>query len=44
MDGSSNLVNWLPLQTNTFGAGPWYFSDPGAKAKGRQFYRARLVH
>jgi uncharacterized delta-60 repeat protein len=43
VDGSSNLVNWLPLQTNTFGAGPWYFSDPGAKAKGRQFYRARLV-
>ena len=43
VDGSSNLVNWLPLQTNTLSSGSFYFSDPGAEAKGRQFYRARLV-
>jgi hypothetical protein len=43
VDCSSNLVNWLPLQTNTLGSGPFYFSDPASKAERRQFYRARIV-
>jgi uncharacterized delta-60 repeat protein len=40
---SSNLVNWLPLQTNTLGSSPFYFSDPAARSQPRQFYRARIV-
>jgi uncharacterized delta-60 repeat protein len=42
---STNLVNWLPLRTNTLGAGPWYFSDPAAKSKGigHKFYRGRVA-
>jgi len=43
VDCSSNLLDWLALQTNTLSSGPFYFSDPAAKAKPRQFYRARLV-
>jgi hypothetical protein len=43
VDCSSNLLNWLPLQTNTLGSGPFYFSDPAAKAEPRRFYRARIV-
>jgi uncharacterized delta-60 repeat protein len=43
VDCSSNLVNWVALKTNTLGSGPWYFSDPAAKTKPREFYRARLV-
>lgn len=40
---STNLVNWLPLQTNTFGTGPIYFSDPGAANFPRRFYRLRAL-
>jgi hypothetical protein len=43
VDGSSDLLDWLPLQTNTVGSGPFYFSDPAAKAEPWQFYRARIV-
>ena len=43
VDCSSNLVNWVPLQTNTLGSGPWFFTDPASKTKARQFYRARVV-
>jgi uncharacterized delta-60 repeat protein len=43
VDCSSNLVNWLPFETNIIGNGPFYFSDPAAKAEPPQFYRARIV-
>lgn len=40
---SSNLLDWLPLQTNTLDSGLFYFSDPAATGKAQQFYRARVV-
>jgi uncharacterized delta-60 repeat protein len=43
VDGSTNLRNWLPLQTNTLSGAQFYFRDPNAAAKPRQFYRARIV-
>jgi hypothetical protein len=44
VDGSTDLVNWTPLLTNTVGgsAGPFYFSDPGWTNFGLRFYRGRL--
>jgi hypothetical protein len=42
VEGSTNLLNWLPLQTNTLGSGPFYFSDPGTGAFPWRFYRARV--
>jgi uncharacterized delta-60 repeat protein len=42
IEGSTNLVNWLPLQTNTLGSNPLYFSDPGSSGMSYRFYRARL--
>jgi hypothetical protein len=41
VEGSTNLLNWLPLQTNTLGSGPCYFSDPSTGAVPRRFYRVR---
>ncbi len=41
VEGSTNLVNWLPLQTNTLGSSPLYFSDPGSSNFNRRFYRAQ---
>ncbi len=38
--GSSNLVNWVPLQTNVLGSSPWYFADPAASNFHNRFYRA----
>lgn len=40
---STNLVNWLPVQTNTFGTGPIYFSDPSSQNFPRRFYRLRSL-
>jgi hypothetical protein len=43
VDGSSNLVNWTPLFTNTApGATPFYFGDPYWSQYPARFYRARL--
>jgi hypothetical protein len=42
VEGSTNLANWLPLQTNTLGSGPLYFSDPATGAFPWRFYRARV--
>jgi hypothetical protein len=42
VEGSTNAVDWRPLQTNTLGASPAYFSDPGSVNMARRFYRARL--
>jgi len=43
VERSTNLVNWLPLRTNTLGVGVWYFSDPASRTNARGFYRARVV-
>lgn len=41
VEGSSNLTNWIPLLTNTFGSNSFYFSDP-ASTGGSRFYRSRI--
>ena len=41
VEGSTNLRQWLPLQTNTLGSTPLYFSDPGWSQNSKRFYRAR---
>ncbi len=40
VEASSNLVNWLPIWTNTF-AGARYFSDPQSGVYSYRFYRVR---
>ncbi len=40
VEASTNLVNWLPIWTNTF-AGARYFSDPQSGTYSHRFYRAR---
>ena len=42
VDGSTNLVDWTPLSTNTAGNNPVYFFDPTATNFPGRFYRARL--
>jgi trimeric autotransporter adhesin len=42
VDGSTNLVDWTPLFTNTAGNSPFYFFDPAATNFPWRFYRARL--
>jgi hypothetical protein len=42
VDGSTDLVNWMPLFTNTVGGSPFYFYDPGWTNFAWRFYRARL--
>ena len=42
IESSPDLQHWAPVQTNTFGAGPLFFSDPGSGFTGSRFYRARL--
>ena len=42
VDGSTNLVNWMPLFTNTAGGNPFYFCDPASTNFLWRFYRARL--
>ena len=41
VDGSTNLVTWTPLYTNTAGGNPIYFDDPASTNFPRRFYRAR---
>jgi hypothetical protein len=43
VEGSTNLSTWLPLQTNTLGSGPFYFSDPNTGAFRWRFYRLRQL-
>ena len=43
VEASTNLVSWTALATNTLGAGPLHFSDPGSTNFQRRFYRAKLV-
>ena len=42
MEGSTNLLDWLPLQTNTLTSGSSFFSDPDWSRSAQRFYRARL--
>jgi hypothetical protein len=42
IESSLDLRHWTPVQTNAFGAGPVYFSDPQSAFSGARFYRARL--
>ena len=38
---STNLINWLPVFTNTFGVGALPFSDAQSGTFSKRFYRAR---
>lgn len=42
IDASDDLLNWLPIVTNTFGAGALPFSDPQSGVCSNRFYRARV--
>jgi sugar lactone lactonase YvrE len=42
VDGSTDLVNWTPVFTNTAGVNPFYFCDPCWSNSPWRFYRARL--
>ncbi len=42
VEGSTNLLDWIPLQTNTLGSLPVTFSDSGSGLFTKRFYRARL--
>jgi hypothetical protein len=39
---STDLQNWMPLQTNLLGSGPLCFSDPQSPANAQRFYRGQL--
>ena len=39
---TTNLLDWLPLQTNTVTGDTFYFSDPAWSQAVQRFYRARL--
>ena len=41
VEGSNDLMSWLPIWTNTF-AGALNFSDPQSGVDSNRFYRARL--
>ncbi len=43
VEGSSDLVNWIPLQTHTFTGTTWEFVDAEAGQFVRRFYRAKLI-
>ncbi len=38
---STNLMDWVPLQTNLLGGPLEYLSDPSAKNFNRRFYQVR---
>jgi hypothetical protein len=42
VDGSTNLMNWTPLYTNSTGTNPAYFFDPASTNLPSRYYRARL--
>jgi uncharacterized delta-60 repeat protein len=42
IETSTNLKNWLPLATNTFGSTPLPFTDPAPATLRMRLYRARL--
>lgn len=42
IEASTNLLDWLPLATNTPTTNSFQFSDPDSELLPRRFYRARL--
>ncbi|MEI6783873.1 MAG: immunoglobulin domain-containing protein, partial [Verrucomicrobiota bacterium] len=42
VDGSTDLVDWIPLFTNTVSISPFYFSDPASTNFPWRYYRGRL--
>jgi uncharacterized delta-60 repeat protein len=42
IEASANLVNWLPLSTNTIATNAFYFSDSTTTNYPARFYRAKL--
>lgn len=44
IEASTDLVNWLPLWTNTFGGSALSFSDPKSGISSIRFYRAHVLH
>jgi hypothetical protein len=42
VEGSTNLLDWTPLFTNTANGSPFYFHDPAWTNFPWRFYRARL--
>jgi hypothetical protein len=43
IEASTNLVNWLPIQTNALINGQVRFTDPQAVLFPKRFYRARFA-
>ncbi|HUC84725.1 MAG TPA: hypothetical protein VL970_05985, partial [Candidatus Acidoferrales bacterium] len=43
VQASTNLHTWISLQTNLFGAGLFYISDPQSRTNRGRFYRAELL-
>lgn len=43
VEASTNLAAWIALATNTVGAAPLHFTDPGSSNMPARFYRARLL-
>jgi hypothetical protein len=42
-EGSTNLLNWVPLQTNVLGGASAHFSDSRASRFVQRLYRARMA-
>ena len=42
VDGSTNLLHWVPVRTNAIDVLPILFSDPESESHGMRFYRLRL--
>ena len=44
VDASTNLIHWIPLQTNALpNSGTFHIQDPGSSAEGYRFYRGRII-
>jgi hypothetical protein len=43
VQGSTNLLNWVPLQTNVVGGPTWHFDDPSVRSFAQRFYRVLLL-
>ncbi|MDB6068251.1 MAG: hypothetical protein JWR26_4459 [Pedosphaera sp.] len=44
LQSTTDLMNWVPVSTNTLTASPWIFPDSFSNANGRRFYRAALTN
>jgi len=44
VEASTNMVDWVPVQTNTLPAIPVQFTDPDAASLSLKFYRLRSTH